>query len=292
MPVSGAGVAAMASASPAESGNMPRLTAAAFCAELSAASRCRNGWTLAQLPGIAESIAIAGPARIAGERKHEGARARGAGVALGHQRPKQRQCLVALAADGEAERQPAPRFLGVGAVHCGPVIGLRLGLAAEQIVGEPAIAGEGRDRRAELLGAREIGQGRLGLAIEDRDRAHAGLGQRTSRIDLVGAGEEARRGMGVAQLDRRAAGADQRREILGVVGERAHVAGERGRGRLVIGRVAALGVRRRRHGRDGQAAKRDHPAQQSAGDGTANPMSRNPRIILPIGRESCAELSA
>jgi hypothetical protein len=40
---------------------MPRLTAAAFCAACRVGRRCRNGETLAQLPGIAASIATIAP---------------------------------------------------------------------------------------------------------------------------------------------------------------------------------------------------------------------------------------
>ena len=80
------------------------------------------------------------------------------------------------------------------------IVRLRLRLPPHEIVREAAISAECRDGRAELLGAGEIGQRRLRLAIRDRNGAHAGLRKRAARIDLIGPGEETRRGLRVAEL--------------------------------------------------------------------------------------------
>ena len=86
------------------------------------------------------------------------------------------------------------------------VIALSIRLAAEQVVSEAAIATDRGERRAELLSALEIGQRRLRLTVGDGHRAHSGLRQRTLRIDLVGAGEEAGRGLGITELEEYIAG--------------------------------------------------------------------------------------
>ena len=166
----------------AESGKMPRLTAAAFCPAESAGSRWRNGATCAQLPGIAALIALI--ARVACRRSARGRR-RGRAAApaspLRRKRRKRLQRRVAVAADRQAEREPAARFVARRRpLERGAIIGLRLRLLAEQVIGEAAVAGEGRDRRAELLRALEIGQRRLRVAVGDRHRAHAGLRQRAA----------------------------------------------------------------------------------------------------------------
>ena len=90
----------------------------------------------------------------------------------------------------------------------------------------------------------------LGFAVGDLDRAHSGLRKRAAWINLVGAGEEARGGLGVAELERGAACADQRIEVLGVVGKRANVAGERCSRGLVVRGIATL--RSGRHGHYGR----------------------------------------
>ena len=79
---------------------------------------------------------------------------------------------------------------------------MSLGLLAHQIVSETSVAGERRHRGAELLSALEIGQRRLWVAVCDRDRAHTRLRQGTARVDLVGAGKEARCRLGIAHFER------------------------------------------------------------------------------------------
>ena len=128
---------------------------------------------------------------ITGQREDESADPRHTGVAFRRQGRERLQRDRPVATDREAEREPAPRFLTVDTADRGPVIGLCLGLAAEQIVGKPAVATDGRQRRAELQRAGEIRQRCLSIAVQHRDRAHAGLWQRAARIDLVGASEEA-----------------------------------------------------------------------------------------------------
>src|SRR6185503_17564185 len=100
---------------------------------------------------------------------------------------------------------------------------LRLRLLAKKVVRKPAVAADDRLRRAELLGPSEIRHGRLGIAVCDLHRAHSGLRQRATRVDVVGPGEEAGSRLAVAKLKGRSAGADQRVEILGIVGKRPNV---------------------------------------------------------------------
>ena len=67
---------------PFESGKIPRFTAAAFCAGWSFGSRCRNGETRAQLPGIAASIAIMAPFEELRAEEQNGANVSGVKAAL------------------------------------------------------------------------------------------------------------------------------------------------------------------------------------------------------------------
>src|SRR5699024_10096539 len=145
-----------------------------------------------------------------------------------------------VAADREAESEAAAGLVGVGAGERGAIVGLCLRLLAEEVVGEPAVATERRGARTELLGASEVGHGGFGVAVVSRDRAHSGLRKGASGIDLVGAREEAGGGLRVAKLERCAAGADQRLEVLGVLGERPDVAGQSRGCCFIVGRVAAL----------------------------------------------------
>src|SRR4051812_12214720 len=94
------------------------------------------------------------------------------------------------------------RFVAVETAERGAIIVLRVRLAAEQIIGEPAVAADGGERSAELLSALEIRQGGLRFSAGDRHRAHSGLRQRAFRIDLVGASEETGGCLGVAELER------------------------------------------------------------------------------------------
>src|SRR4051812_15086626 len=101
------------------------------------------------------------------------------------------------------------RFVAVETAERRAIVVLRVRLAAEQIIGEPAVAADRGERSAELLGALEIRQRGLRFPAGDRHRAHSGLRQRTFRIDLVGASEEAGGRLRVAELERGLAGADQ-----------------------------------------------------------------------------------
>jgi len=92
-------------------------------------------------------------------------------------------------------------------------------VTAEQVVGEAAIGAEHGRGGPELLGASEIGQRILGIAVSNQRRAHSRLRQRAGRVDLVGPPEESDRGLAVAQRERRFAGPDQRQEVLGRIGQ-------------------------------------------------------------------------
>ena len=167
----------------------------------------------------------------------------------------------------------------------GAVIGLGLRLLTEQIVGKPTIAPEHRGRRAKLLGSSEIGQRRARFTLGDLDGAHSGLRQRAPRVHVVGAGEESGGGLGVAELERRAAGADQRLEILGIVGERADVAGERGGRRFIVRRIAALRRRSLQARGNGDSGARKQRPQHTN-------VQQSPHRPSPWDRESCRKLSA
>ena len=157
---------------------MPRLTAAAFCAGARPGKRWRKGDTRDQLPGMAASIATIAPlaSPVSASTKARTRLAAASPLAASGASASQR--AGAVAADRQAQREAAAGFVAVGAAERRAIIGLGVRLAAEQIVSEAAVAADGRERRAELLGAREIRQGRLRLAIGDRDRAHSGLRQR------------------------------------------------------------------------------------------------------------------
>src|SRR6185503_2829729 len=153
------------------------------------------------------------------------------------------------------------------------------GLLAEQVVREPAVAGEHGDRRTELLRALEIGQRPLGVTVGDSDGAHSRLGKRASGIGLVGAREEAAGRLGIAKLKRGLAGADQRLKILGVGGKGADVARQRSRRALVIRRVAALRLSGRRSERTGAGDKRARQAK----------LYRSPHHSLPRAAQNLAQ---
>ena len=81
---------------------------------------------------------------IAGQRKHEGAHAAGRGVALGSERSQRVEGASAIAADCQAQGQPATRFVAVEPAERCAIIVLRVRLAAEQIISEAAITGDRR----------------------------------------------------------------------------------------------------------------------------------------------------
>ena len=147
----------------------------------------------------------------------------------------------------------------------------------QEIISEPAIAGEARHRGAELLRAFEIGQRCLRIAIGNGDCAHARLRQRAARILLVGPREEARGSLRVAELERGLAGANQGIEILGFRCERAHVAGQRRRRAFVIGRIAAL--RGSGHNPDRPGAKRQGHSQAKSQQSPHRPSPVRHRIL-------------
>ena len=235
---------------------MPRFTAAAFWSGRSAGRRCRKGATRDQLPGMAASIAAIAPFEIAVQRQHEGTDPSRGGVALGEQRRQRLERAGLVAADREAEREPAPRFVRIGAIERGAVIGLGLGLLTQQIIGQTAIAGDRRGRCSELLSAGEIRHCGLRLAIGDRHCAHPRLRQWTARIDLVGTGEKAGRGLGVAKGERGFARPDQSAKVLGARSEGADVTGERRGGAFGLSvAIRDLGKRRLRRSHSRNASK-------------------------------------
>ena len=152
---------------------------------------------------MAALIAAIAPLGIAGEGKDEGARAASGHIALRHQRRKRLSASARLPLIARLSARRRRASSASGPPRADAIIGLRIRLPAKKIVSEAAVATDGCERRAKLLRASEIGQRRLRFAIDDRNRAHAGLRQRAARVDLVGAGEEAGSRLRVTQAPAR-----------------------------------------------------------------------------------------
>ena len=153
-----------------------------------------------------------------------------------------------VARNGEAQRQPAPRFIGIAPQHGNTVVRLRLRLVAHQVEGEAAIDRDLDLGRAILLGAGEVGERARRVAHRHRRRGHAGFGLPAARADFLGAAEEADRRLGVAGAERGPTGGHQRREVPGIEGDQPDIARQRGLGRFH--RPGQGRIRRRRGGAD------------------------------------------
>jgi hypothetical protein len=83
-----------------------------------------------------------GAVGIAGQRQDQGPHPWPSRIALGQQRPEGGDGFGLVAGYGEAQRQTPPGFVGIGAGQDGAIVSLRFGVAAEEIIGEPAVEAE------------------------------------------------------------------------------------------------------------------------------------------------------
>ena len=225
----GGGTAVADATCTSESGNMPRLTAAAFWSDRSAGSLRKKYPIFVDDPGMAASIAD-----VAGQGKHERSGPPGRRVAASHQGREKRQRLRSLAGDCQAQGQAPPRLVPIAAGQSGAIVRLRLRMLAEQVIGETAVATDHRLSGAEPNRAGEILQGATALAAQRQRGAHSGLRKRACRPDLLGAAEETRSGLRIADRKRGTSGADEGLEIPRLAAQHLHVARKRVRRGLVI----------------------------------------------------------
>ena len=165
---------------------------------------------------------MGGPVRprpIAGQSEDEGLGSPGRAIVaakLPVDHPKRR---VALAADRQRERQPAPDLGILAPLKDKRIILLGAARIADHVIGEPTIAGDFHHRGAERDRLGEQVQGGAAALHLYQHRPHSRLHPRIAGGDLAGTRKEGERGLGVAAVDGGTAGADQSVEIAGIVGE-------------------------------------------------------------------------
>jgi hypothetical protein len=172
--------------------------------------------------------------RIAGQGEDERPYPPGRAILRSKLPVDDRERLVAFAADRVRQGQATADFGILLAAERKIVVRLRPARLSAKIVGKAAVAGEFRLRNAEArrLG-KELKGGRDLLHLHEGG-AHAGLDAAVARGDLLGAGEEGKRGLRVAELERSLAGADQGGDVARLIRDRLQVTRQSGAGILLI----------------------------------------------------------